>query len=186
MSLLHAIQRTNLGIVIEWFTAPTNDSNKKLFQAVCWTYDSAIETFKHCKPVIGIDDTHLSGRYNEKILVAYGFDAKDQLVSLAFVLVDTENNKSWENFMKFVCREVIGSRVVTVLLDRHKSILRVFSQPELGWSAQDGQTFHRYCSRYICQNFTKEFMNKKLTAILRQAMKQNQKSKFLTRLGNMA
>jgi hypothetical protein len=102
-------------------------------------------------------------------------------VLLVFVLVDTENNKSWENFIKFVRMEVVGSRVVTVLSNRHKSILRVFSQSDLRWSTQDGQAFHRYCSRHICQNFTKEFRNKKL----RQAMKQNQKSKFLTRLGRI-
>jgi hypothetical protein len=72
-----------------------------------------------------------------------------------------------------------------VLSDRYKSILWVFSQPDLGWSTQDGQVFHRYCSRYICQNFIKEFRNKKLTTNLRQAMKQNQKRKFLMRLGRI-
>jgi hypothetical protein len=92
-------------------------------------------------------------------------------VPLAFALVDIENNKSWEDFMKFLCREVVESRVVTVLSDRYKSILRVFSQSNLGWSTQDGQAFHRYCSRRICQNFIKEFRNKKLTTILRQTMK---------------
>jgi hypothetical protein len=81
-----------------------------------------------------------------------------------------------------VRREVVRSRVVTVLSDHHKSILRVFNQPDLGWSTQDGHAFHRYCLRHICQNFIKEFRNKKLTMILRQVMKQNQKSKFLTRL----
>jgi outer membrane lipopolysaccharide assembly protein LptE/RlpB len=66
------------------------------------------------------------------MLVACGFDAEDQLVPLAFALVDTENNKSWEDFVKFVRREVVGSRVMTVLSDRHNSILRVFNQPDLG------------------------------------------------------
>jgi hypothetical protein len=74
---------------------------------------------------------------------------------------------------------------MTVLSDRHKSILWVFSQSDLGWSTQDGQIFHQYCSRHICQKFIKEFTNKKLTTILRQTMKQNQKSKFLTRLGRI-
>jgi transposase-like protein len=117
--------------VIEWFTAPINYPNKRLFQTVCWAYGPAIEAFKHCKPVIEIDGTHLSERYKGKMLVACGFDAEDQLVPLAFALVDTENNKFWEDFMKFVRREVVGSRVMTVLSDHHKSILRVFSQPDL-------------------------------------------------------
>jgi MULE transposase domain len=76
------------------------------------------------------------------MLVTCGFDVEDQMVPIAFALVDTENNKFWEDFMKFVHREVVGSRVVTVPSDRHKSILRVFSQPDLGWCIQDGQAFH--------------------------------------------
>jgi MULE transposase domain len=166
MSLLHAIQRTNSGIVIKWFTPPTNDPNERLFQTVCWAYGLVIEVFKHCKPVIRIDDTYLSRRYKGNMLVACGFNGEDQLVPLAFALVDTENNKFWEDFMKFVRRKVVGSRIMTVLSDRHKSILRVFSQPDLGWSTQNGQAFHRYCSRNICQNFIK-------------------KSKFLIRLGHI-
>jgi MULE transposase domain len=114
MSLLHVIQRTNPGTLIEWLTTPINDSNEILFQAVCWAYGPTIEVFKQYKSVIEIDGTHLSGRYKGKILVACGFDAEDQLVPLAIALVDTENNKSWDDFMKFVRREVVGSRVVTV------------------------------------------------------------------------
>jgi MULE transposase domain len=114
MSLLHVIQRTNPGTLIEWLTAPINDSNERFFQAVCWAYGPAIEVFKHYKSVIEIDGTHLSGRYKGKILVACGFDAEDQLVPFAIALVDTENNKSWDYFMKFVRREVVGSRVVTI------------------------------------------------------------------------
>jgi MULE transposase domain len=157
--------------MIEWFTALTNDPNERLFQVVCWAYGPTIETFKHHKTIIEIDGTYLSGRYKRKMLIACGFDEEDQLVPLAFTLVDTKNDKSWENFMKFVRKEVVGSRVVTVLSDRHKSILWVFRQPDIGWSTQNGQTFHQYFSRYICQNFTKEFTNKKLTTILRQTMK---------------
>jgi hypothetical protein len=105
------------------------------------------------------------------MLVACGFDVEDQLVPLTFVLVDTQNNKAREDFMKFVRREVIGSRVMMILSYRHNNILRVFSQSDLGWNIQNGHAFHRYCSRHICQNFIKKFRNKKLTMILRQEMK---------------
>jgi MULE transposase domain len=80
--------------MIEWLAAPTNDPNERLFQAMCWAYDPTIEALKHCKSVIGIDGTHLSGRYKGKILVVCGFDTEDQSVPLAFALVHTVNNKS--------------------------------------------------------------------------------------------
>ena len=68
--------------------------------------------------------------------------------------------------MTFLRRKVIGPRVVTVLSDRHKSILIIFNEPNLGWSVQDGQCKHRYCSRHVCQNFTTQFGNKKLTSTI--------------------
>jgi MULE transposase domain len=94
MALLHDIQRTNPGTVIEWFTTPINDSDERLFQAVCWAYGPALKAFRHYKPVIGIDGTHIYERYKGKMLVACGFDAEDKLMPIAFALVDTENNKS--------------------------------------------------------------------------------------------
>jgi hypothetical protein len=152
---------------------------------VCWAYGPAIEAFKYLRPIVGIDGTHLSGRYKGKMLVACGYDAEDHLVPLAFALVDTERNETWKIFMKFVRREVVKARRVTILTDRGASQLRLFNERNLGWSERDGDCFVRYCSRHVCQNFTTKFKDKTLIGILRRAMKQNQKRKFRNGLARL-
>jgi hypothetical protein len=115
--LLTAMQRANSGTKVEWFTSPSPDPEINFFQGVCWAFGPAIQAFKHCRPVLGIDGTYLSGRYKGKLLFACGFDVEDQLVPLAFALFDEERNETWERFMKFIRREVVGRRLVTVLSD---------------------------------------------------------------------
>jgi hypothetical protein len=115
-------------------------------------------------------------------MTACGYDAEDQLVPIAFGLFDTENNLAWERFMKFVRREVVGLRFVTVISDRHQAILRVFKEPDLGWNVQTQQAAHRYCSRHICQNFQRAFKDKQLTKRVRILIRQNQPRKFHARM----
>jgi MULE transposase domain len=157
VSLLGAMQNNNPSTKVEWFTIPTNNSNYRFFQGVCWAFGPAIRAFKHCRPVIGIDATFLSGRYKGELMTACDYDAEDQLVPLSFGLFDKETNLSWERFMKFARQKVIGSRMICVISDRHVSILRVFREAYLGWHEDAREVFHRYCSRLICQNFQCHF-----------------------------
>jgi MULE transposase domain len=176
------MQNNNPGTKVEWFTVLTNNSNYRFFQGICWAFGPAIRAFKHCRPVIGIDATFLSGRYKGRLMTACGYDAEDQLVPLAFGLFDKETNLSWERFMKFIRQKVIGSRVVCVISDRHASILRVFREADLGWHEDAREAFHRYCFRHICQNFQRHFKDKKLTKRVRFAIRQNQPRKFQMRM----
>lgn len=121
---------------------PSNNHNFRLFQEVCWAFRLTIRAFSHCRPVIEIDGTFLSGRYKRRLLTTCSYDVEDQLVPFAFALVDKENNLSSERFMKFVRREVIGSRIVYVLSDRGPSILSVFKESDLGWNVELGQATH--------------------------------------------
>jgi MULE transposase domain len=91
---MEAIKQNNPGTKIEWFTMPMNDINYHFFQGVFWAFGSAIATFKHCRPVIGVDATFLSGRYKGRLLTTYGYDAEGQLAPIAFGLFDRENNLS--------------------------------------------------------------------------------------------
>jgi hypothetical protein len=66
------------------------------------------------------------------------------LLPIAFGLFDKENNISWERFMKFVRRKVIGSRVVCIISDMHHSILRVFKELNFGWHTKLELVYHRF------------------------------------------
>jgi hypothetical protein len=51
--------------------------------------------FAHCRPIVSVDATFLIGKYKDTLMVAVGMTAENQLLPLAFVLVEGENNESW-------------------------------------------------------------------------------------------
>ena len=56
--------------------------------------------FTHCRPVICVDGTFLTGKYRGQILIAIGQDGNNQVVPLAFAFVESENIDSWTWFFR--------------------------------------------------------------------------------------
>jgi hypothetical protein len=54
-----------------------------------------IEAFRHCRPVICIDGTFLTGKCKGTILTAVEADDNNQLLSLAIASAEGENGDSW-------------------------------------------------------------------------------------------
>ena len=65
--------------------------NTSIFQSVFWSFKPSIEGFKHCRPVMSIDDTHLYGKYKGTLLIAMGCDGNNQLFLLTFSIIEGEN-----------------------------------------------------------------------------------------------
>ena len=57
--------------------------------------------------MISIDASHLRGRYTGRFLVAVGYDAENQLLPLAFGIVEKESLENWGWFMRWLRYEVI-------------------------------------------------------------------------------
>uniref|UniRef100_K3XS99 Aminotransferase-like plant mobile domain-containing protein n=1 Tax=Setaria italica TaxID=4555 RepID=K3XS99_SETIT len=67
---------------------------KHILQRVFWCFPQCSEAFQHCRPVILVDGTFMTGKYKATQLMAVG--------------VESENNESWSWFMKLVRRHVLG------------------------------------------------------------------------------
>jgi hypothetical protein len=63
---------------------------------IFWCFPQCVASFAHCRPVISVDGTFLTGKYKGTLMVAVGMTAENQLVLLAFALVEGENNESWK------------------------------------------------------------------------------------------
>jgi hypothetical protein len=50
--------------------------------------------FAHCRPIISVDGTFLIGKYKGTLIITVGMTAENQLLLLAFALVEGENNES--------------------------------------------------------------------------------------------
>ena len=68
--------------------------NTKIFQRVFWSFKPSIEGFKHCRPVLSIDDTHLYEKYKCTLLIAMRCDGNNQLFPLEFAITEGENINS--------------------------------------------------------------------------------------------
>jgi hypothetical protein len=58
--------------------------------------------FAHCRLIISVDGTFLTGKYKGTLMIAIGITVENQLLSLAFALVEGENNESWKWFLSLV------------------------------------------------------------------------------------
>ncbi|XP_016193085.1 uncharacterized protein LOC107634017 [Arachis ipaensis] len=73
------------------------------------TFSLCIEAFRHCKPLVSIDDTHLYGKYGGTLLLAIAQDGNSNILSAAFTLVEGENVESWHNCIKTVLKALDSS-----------------------------------------------------------------------------
>jgi len=94
--LLHTLQARNPGtyVDIQHFVHPEYPTVRVL-QRLFFTFGVCVQAFHHCRPVLCVDGTFLTGKYRGQILTAIGQDGNNQIVPLAFAFVEGENTESW-------------------------------------------------------------------------------------------
>ena len=124
--LLSAICHRNTGSYYDLKQYPSVDNpGKQVLQRAYFSLGACIEAFKHCRPVICIDGTFLTGKYSGQILTAIGVDGNNQVLPLAFAFVESENGDSWYWFLERLKNMVVKDRPdVCVIHDRHAGILQ--------------------------------------------------------------
>ena len=66
----------------------------RVLHQLFFSFGVCIAAFRHCRPVICVDGTFLTGKYKGQILTAIGQDGQNQVVPLAFAFVESENIES--------------------------------------------------------------------------------------------
>ncbi|RYR28355.1 hypothetical protein Ahy_B01g052467 isoform D [Arachis hypogaea] len=93
------VQLTMPGSVAVLKTSPVRvggqvDESQAYFHRLFWTFPPCIEAFRHCKPLVSIDGTHLYGKYGGTLLIAIAQDGNSNILPVAFALVEGENAES--------------------------------------------------------------------------------------------
>ena len=107
-----------------------------------------------CRPVIAIDSSHISGPYGGAHFLATSYDVNDNMFSIAYGVMSSENYEDWNWFVQNL-KNLLGDKDVVILSDRHPGPLR--SVPKLF-----GEENHAYCYRHLKENFS-SFFNKSNT-----------------------
>ena len=58
--------------------------------SVYWTFGPCNRGFRHCKPVVQVDGTHLHGKYRGALLVALAQDDNQNILLVAFAIVESK------------------------------------------------------------------------------------------------
>jgi hypothetical protein len=135
--------------------------------------------FTHYRPIISVDDTFLTGKYKCMLIVAVGMTAKNQLMPLAFALVEGEDNKSWSWFLGLVRKQVLGpDRQVCMISDYHRGLINGAKEHLVGYPS----LIHRWCSCHFVVNIWKKQRRKKVITKLKSLCKVKDEKKFKVRL----
>jgi hypothetical protein len=128
----------------------------------------------HCRPVIGIDATHLYGKYEGKLMIAMTTDANNGIYPLAFTVMEKESKDTWRWFLHCLKKHVTKDRELCIILDRHRGILSAMMWKKL----QPLNAYHRFCLRHLASNFNQRFHDKWLKNMIMRAGQHNQLRKF--------
>ncbi|XP_016192215.1 uncharacterized protein LOC107633095 [Arachis ipaensis] len=130
--------------VAKW-TCPPGYQFEKLFIA----YGYCVTGFlRGARPILFIDGCHLIGPYRKTFLAASTCNANNDLFLIAYAIVNVENNENWLWFLSNL-KELTGSIPVTLISDKHPSIIAVVEQVY-------DRDRHAYCYRHVKENFCVE------------------------------
>jgi hypothetical protein len=121
-----------------------------VFKRACFFPSSCIQATKHCKPIFGLDGTHLKGEMHKRgvYLVATTKDYNNHIV-VGIALVSVENYDNWRWFLSELQEAMTNTEFNPVFIsDRQKGLL-------VSVSELFPRSVHRFCLRHIIENISK-------------------------------
>jgi hypothetical protein len=123
----------------------TEDGDVQRFHCMFVSYPASGFGFSHCRPVLGLDGTHLKSKYRGVLVTATATDANGSLFPLTYGIVDAENDDNWLWFAT-VLHDVISQYspsylapgVLSFVSNRQKGLLEAIDVKFPGSPHQDG------------------------------------------------
>ncbi|XP_015963421.1 uncharacterized protein LOC107487317 [Arachis duranensis] len=160
LKLLQAMQSYFSSTICDLCVKPFYDGHflvrdYSMFDKVFWSFPLCVEAFKHCKPFVSVDGTHLYGRYGGVLLIAVAQDVNSNILPIAFAIVESESTESWSFFLTNLRRHVTPQDGSLVISDKSQAIKVALSADDSGWHPPRAN--HAYCIRHMTANFMTRF-----------------------------
>ncbi|XP_015945742.1 uncharacterized protein LOC107470832 [Arachis duranensis] len=157
------------------------DEFTRYFHRLFWTFPPCIETFRHYKPLVSIDRTHLYGKYlygkyGGTLLLAIAQDGNLNILPVAFALVEEENTESWAFFLSHLRQHVTPQEGILVISDRHNGIKAALEATDSSWLTP--HAYRAYCIRHVAANFALSFKGQDARRLLVNAAYSKTKAEF--------
>ncbi|XP_024010483.1 uncharacterized protein LOC112085495 [Eutrema salsugineum] len=120
---LHVLKYANPGTITHLST-DRDEKGITTFKPVCMALSACISGWKHLKPVVVVDGTHLFGKYKGCLLTASGQDSNYQVFPIAFAVVDAESDQTWRWFFEKLVDIIPHTCELTIISDRQGGIAK--------------------------------------------------------------
>ncbi|GAU47619.1 hypothetical protein TSUD_90240 [Trifolium subterraneum] len=114
-----------------------------------------------CRPLIGLDGCFLKGTYGGQLLTAVGKDGNNQMMPIAFAIVEAETKDSWSWFIDLLLEDLNGFQYKkwSFISDQQKGLVPIIA------STSD-YVEHRLCVKHLYGNWRKKYPGDELKAAL--------------------
>ncbi|WVY90140.1 hypothetical protein V8G54_035654 [Vigna mungo] len=117
----HELLKTNPGTTVQ--IKVDNINGEVIFQRFYACSKACKDSFVCCRPIIGLDGCFLKSKYGGELLTAVGRDGNEQMLPIAYVVVEVENKDNWTWFLELLIEDLGGKDVcagITFISDQQK------------------------------------------------------------------
>ncbi|XP_027099094.2 uncharacterized protein [Coffea arabica] len=153
------VRDTNAGSTVKMQIDKPPDGSRGTFQRLYYYLYACKKGFLDgCRPIIGLDGCFLKTAFGGQLLSVLGRDGNDNMVPIAFAVVEVERYDSWKWFLELLMADLgMGRDNIpwTFISDRQKGLVHAVN--ELFPNSE-----HRFCLRHMYQNFNQKFKGKEM------------------------
>ncbi|XP_033139774.1 uncharacterized protein LOC117133063 [Brassica rapa] len=169
---LQRLVTANPGTITKLYTETVEGGGER-FKYMFVAFGASIKGYEFMRKVVVVDGTHLKGKYAGCLLTASAQDGNYQIFPLAFAVVDSENDSSWEWFFEQLSAFVERDDELVFVSDRHMSIYKGLSKvyPGVG---------HCICVVHLKRNIRSNFRARHLEYLVAKAARTFRLQEFYT------
>ena len=119
--------RSNPGSTVKIKVEDVNGD--KIFMRFYTCLKACKDSFISCRPIIGLDGCFLKGQYGGELLTAVARDTNDQMLPLAYAIVEVESKDTWSWFLELLVEDLGGPDICmscTFMSDQQKVLFIIF------------------------------------------------------------
>ncbi|XP_016167990.1 uncharacterized protein LOC107610454 [Arachis ipaensis] len=138
-----------------------------IFQRIYVCLEACKQSFQHCRDFIGLDGCFLKTPLGGQLLTAIGWDSNDQILPIAYAVVEAETKDSWTWFLSHLASDVGLEKMgrATFMSDQQKGLLPAYEEVITGVD-------NRLCVRHLYNNFRKRFPGLQLKKLMWKCAKE--------------
>ncbi|XP_070054530.1 uncharacterized protein [Nicotiana tomentosiformis] len=147
-----------------------------IFRYVFWEFKPSIDGFVYCRPIISIDNKHVYGKYDIKILIVVAINVNESIFPIAFAICSNKSQETWTWFLNHLKEHVVRQHSgICLISDRHGGILSYVQTLD---AQKEPYAYHHYCVRHLKANIQRAHLNKSLHYLMWMATTDYQECKF--------